>query len=344
MSGRRNGIAIALAAALLAACAGSEEPAGTVAPTESTAERRPVRMTVRCTPSEATVGEKVTLTIEVTAEEGVEIAMPEVGETVGPFQVRRAERPPDVPEEGRRRWTHTYVLDTFTPGPAEIPAFTVGMRDGRDADDLPIEGELASDPLTLTVATVLAGGETEADFRDIRADVDVPVPVAPRTVLTVVGGVVAALVVVALVILLWMRRRRRAAREPVVPAHVWARAELEALAAAGLVERGDVHGLYVRLTDIVRMYIERRFGLMAPERTTEEFLREAGRFGGLETGHQVLLSGFLRAADMVKFARHEPSATESRDAFEAAEGFVDETAVVETTGAGARGDAAEAAA
>jgi hypothetical protein len=38
-----------------------------------------------------------------------------------------------------------------------------------------------------------------------------------------------------------------------------------------------------------------------------------------------LLASFLRAADMVKFARHEPAIEDGEHAFDAAGSFVDET-------------------
>ena len=86
-----------------------------------------------------------------------------------------------------------------------------------------------------------------------------------------------------------------------------------------------MHAFYTRLSDIVRQYIERRFMIMAPERTTKEFLREAARRGELTIGHKELLAGFLRAADMVKFALHLPAAIDCDDAFRSAGAFVDET-------------------
>ena len=70
-------------------------------------------LTVEADPPSVDVGGRVQLVIEVVAEESVAVGMPEVGETIGPFAVRTASRPPDVPEEGRRRWRHTYEIDTF---------------------------------------------------------------------------------------------------------------------------------------------------------------------------------------------------------------------------------------
>ena len=115
----------------------------------------------------------------------------------------------------------------------------------------------------------------------------------------------------------------------IVPPHAWAEAELDRLAAEGLIEQARFHEFYFRLTDIVRQYIERRFSIMAPEQTTEEVLRQARASAVLGDEHKDLLGGFLRAADKVKFARHRPTVEEAESAFAAARRFVRETAPAE---------------
>jgi hypothetical protein len=136
---------------------------------------------------------------------------------------------------------------------------------------------------------------------------------------------VGALLVVLTVF--WLRRARRAAAERVVPAHEWALEELRRLWAEGLVEQGDVHAFYFRLTWIVRRYIELRFGIMAAEQTTREFFEEARTHPSLGGTYRELLSEFLTAGDLVKFALHMPEASEIEGAFEAAREFVAQTAL-----------------
>ena len=69
---------------------------------------------------------------------------------------------------------------------------------------------------------------------------------------------------------------------------------------------------------------------MAPERTTEEFLREARLHPALSDDHRALLAGFLRAADMVKFAKHRPDVAEGEEAMRAARRLVTETTPTDT--------------
>jgi hypothetical protein len=129
------------------------------------------------------------------------------------------------------------------------------------------------------------------------------------------------------------RRERGAAAPPAPPASETARRALQALEARGLVQAGEIKEYYAELSGIVRRYLEARFGVHAPEMTTEEFLLATARGGALDTRHRALLSGFLRESDLVKFARHRPTMDDARRALEAARRFVDETGDVATEAA-----------
>ena len=69
-----------------------------------------------------------------------------------------------------------------------------------------------------------------------------------------------------------LRRKAGAEREEKIPAHEQAYRELERLLARELIEKGQVKEFYAGVSGVLRRYIENRFGLKAPERTTEEFL------------------------------------------------------------------------
>lgn len=99
---------------------------------------------------------------------------------------------------------------------------------------------------------------------------------------------------------------------------------LARLDALDLLTKGDVDGFFVTLSAILRDYVERRFGVRAPEQTTAEFLAALGRRPGL-TGHRDLLRSFLTLADGVKFAREQPEAADARAARQTVAEFVSAT-------------------
>ena len=83
---------------------------------------------------------------------------------------------------------------------------------------------------------------------------------------------------------------------------------------------------YILVSSCLRRYVEDRFGLRAPEITTEEFLDAVRDDPALERSDRGLLGEFLAECDLVKFARHVPAALEAEAATTTAEAFVRETA------------------
>lgn len=271
--------------------------------------------TVRADRGKVRVAEALRLTLEVRAPADAEVELPRVPELLKDFVVRKEGGVEVGGADGARTWRQTFELDSSLSGQKQIPAMTF-VCGGKEVTTAPLavevvsamEGDSASDP---------------SRFADIEGPVAIPKPWRWT------AAYVAGPVVLALAGLVWLLLRHKAARAvaaPPPPPHVWALRQLDALVGERLVQRGLVHEFYYRLSGIVRTYIELRFGLMAPERTTEEFLVEVRRGDALRFGHQELLGEFLTACDLVKYARHEPPGAEIDASVEAARRFVRETA------------------
>ena len=110
-----------------------------------------------------------------------------------------------------------------------------------------------------------------------------------------------------------------------IPPYQIALDALDALRQKGWIETLTIEPFYVELSSIVRRYLEGRFGLRAPERTTEEFIRDALTSHKLSDAHQNLVAGFLEQSDLVKFARHAPGQTDMGRALDSATVLVRET-------------------
>jgi len=80
------------------------------------------------------------------------------------------------------------------------------------------------------------------------------------------------------------------------------------------------------VADILRVYLGERFNFHAPERTTEEFLKELQHMPQMTKTQKTLLGQFLLFCDLSKFARHDPSEDECRNLHTIAMKLVDETA------------------
>jgi hypothetical protein len=79
-------------------------------------------------------------------------------------------------------------------------------------------------------------------------------------------------------------------------------------------------------SEVIRDYIERRFSVIATQRTTEEFL-QALLQGSNETltRHRPLLADFLQQCDYVKFAGASLAVSDMEALLNSARGFVVET-------------------
>ena len=82
--------------------------------------------------------------------------------------------------------------------------------------------------------------------------------------------------------------------------------------------RSDPRAFAIAVSDAVRVYLEERFQLRAPERTTEEFLRDLQKTPVLTEQQKKSLSDFLEQCDLVKFAKVSPGAAEARGTLEMA--------------------------
>jgi hypothetical protein len=156
------------------------------------------------------------------------------------------------------------------------------------------------------------------DIRPIKPPVAVPNP----WVWVFWGvGIFLALAILGTVLAIWQRAKSRRPMAPPVPPHVRARQKLE----AALLLIGDPRAFCIAVSDAVRVYLEERFDLRAPERTTEEFLRDLQKTSVLTPQQKASLAGFLEQCDLVKFARFEPPEALLRELHESALRLVHET-------------------
>lgn len=160
--------------------------------------------------------------------------------------------------------------------------------------------------------------EITAELRDIRPQVELPVPDAFPWL--TVSLIVAALVLGVLV--WWLIRRKKG--EPAPGPATAALKELESLRT--ILGDADSERYAMAVSDVLRRYIERQFGISAVRQTTEEFLVGlASRGRGLMGGQREVLGRFLEQCDLVKFARGELGQGQRNELLEVARGFIEQS-------------------
>lgn len=111
---------------------------------------------------------------------------------------------------------------------------------------------------------------------------------------------------------------------PLLPPYEEAIEALGALKAAKLWQAGQDKEYYTRLTDILRRYIDRRFGINAVEMTTTQIIDTLKRNEETRAVNQQMKQ-ILEIADFVKFANMRPLPDDNEASWNRAEKFVNDT-------------------
>jgi hypothetical protein len=281
-------------------------------------EQDAVNVSLKVEHSKISVADRLRVVLEASAPESVDVELPGRPAKLGEFAVAdfRAAQP-RLADDGRVVHRSSWVLEPFLAGSYKLPPLTVRYSEKKPQGVEP--GEISTEEIPVEVASVLTEGE-EPQIKDIAAPLEMPAPWWPWA-----AG--AAALAALLAGFYWWRKRKRLERDAVPPPapHEVAYQELEKLLAAGLLEKGDAKLFYLRLSNVLRHYIEDRFGLRAPEQTTEEFLAELRRNQPFGSAHKERLQEFLEHCDLVKFAEMQPTRGEAETSVALCRRFIDET-------------------
>lgn len=182
-------------------------------------------------------------------------------------------------------------------------------------------------PVSFVVESVRDDPETADELKDIR-----PLAAAALGWTSFISPLLALAVAGAALYLAWRwysRRRaappERAEDRPPTPCEA-ALAAISRLRADDPFGAGRFQEHFFRLSRIVREYVERRYGIMALERTTPELEIELDRDGAsMPAAAKPRLLALLKVCDMVKFAGREPSRIQADEALRSALDFVEIT-------------------
>jgi hypothetical protein len=287
-------------------------------------ERGPATVHVRLDKTRITIAETVLLQFEATLEPGYKVQMPKVDKVLEEnFGIvdwdNLGER---LDDNGNVVTAYQYELEPFLSGEYEIPAFAFEFYDVNEPET---KHELTSEPIAVEVTSLLGDQRAELVIEDIEGPVEMPRPPTPWWVWVVVGTGLIPFVAAGVVWFLVARKRAARLVRILRPAHDVAYARLRALVAENLVDAGRIKEFYDRISGILRHYIEDRFELHAPERTTEEFLAELHSTDVLSDSDKDVLGEFLTHCDLVKFARHAPTTEQLQRTFDLVKDFIERT-------------------
>ncbi len=288
--------------------------------TEKQFPRGPLTVHVRVQKEQITIAETVMLELEAVIKPGYEVKMPKVDKILQNFGIIDWQNLGDrLDKNNNLVHTYQYRLEPFLSGAYSIPALSFEFHDVNSPEEN--KYELTTEPIDIEVTSLLGEQRAELIISDIEDVVQMPKKSSYWWVWTL------AVMTVAIVCLLFYSRRRRAAQLIRIfkPAHEIAYERLRVLVKEDLVNKGMIKEFYERISNILRHYIEDRFNLRAPERTTEEFLIELSSADVFNPDDKANIGEFLKLSDLVKFAKHNPTTDQIQQTFDLVKNFIEKT-------------------
>ncbi len=188
-----------------------------------------------------------------------------------------------------------FRITSFDSGQWVIPSY-----------HLPQSEDLKTDSIIINVGYMAM--DTTKDYNDIREIIEINAEKEMDWTLYDIGG--GALLVLLVICLLPRKKKKRAVQaiqqEKIIDPYTEAIQQLEALQKGNLLEKGETKLYYSRLTDIFRVYVEKRKNIHSSKQTTDDLVAQLRGIHFAKEQYDQLANA-LRLVDFVKFAKYIPT-------------------------------------
>jgi hypothetical protein len=264
----------------------------------STALAQEVRLTAKTEVDTFRLGSWIDVQVEGKFDATVDTIAPVVKDSVGLLEVIKVERNSTEP-----KWL--IRLSTIDSGKVFLPPIEF---------DYTVKGDTSkhkayTNSLLLNIAGVTI--DPKGEIKDIKQPMS-----APWLFEDFLPYLIALIVIAALAggfYYYWRKKKQKqdllANIKVIIPPHREALTALRVLEEKKLWQQGLVKQYYSEITEIIRHFFERRWGIIALELTTDEILLQMKHIpDALKVWKE--MDSFFIAADLVKFAKYEPSLAE----------------------------------
>jgi hypothetical protein len=282
-----------------------------------------IKLSAKIDSSNIIIGSQARVVFEAHTEGPISVSFPKFADSLASHVEIIQKSSVDTIRTGHSiDYRQTVIVTSFDSGSFSIPAYPFVYTTNGKSDTL------LSNPLSINVSLV------PTDTSKVIADVKKPfdAPITWKEIMPYVLWGLLILAVIALIIFVIVRWYKKKpllrAKKITEPAHVIALRELDKLKDQKLWQNGFVKEYYSNLTEIIRLFIERRFEIPALEQTSDELLFEFKQKKVLESSAYDLLSDLLKLADLVKFAKHLPLPVENEKCLENGYTFVNQQTLI----------------
>jgi hypothetical protein len=195
-----------------------------------------------------------------------------------------------------------FRITSFDSGQWVIPSYQLLQSQNLNTDSLIIKvGYLPLD--------------TAKDYNDIREIIEINKKKTNDWSWYFIG---AGLILLIILVYALTRKKKKkvvaVVKEEIIDAYTEAMRQLDALQKENLPAKNEAKLYYSRLTDIFRIYIEKRKNILSLQQTTDDLVRQLKSIRLSEQDYTDLAQA-LRLSDFVKFAKYIPTENDDRTVF-----------------------------
>ena len=274
--------------------------------------------------SRITIGDRIKYEITIDYSDSLAIDHPGAGINLGQFEIKDYKIYDPEEKENRIFQKYEYTISVFDTGSFTIPPFPIAYFPKESIQNYKI---IEASAINIYVESIL--GEGEKELKDIKFPIYIPF------------DYMLLISIISIILLLGLgcyfayrfykvRKEQGYLIRPPKPAKPANEIALEAykiLEEKNLVTQGLIKQYYTECSEIIRIYLEDRFFIIALEETTREILRD---MKSQEIGKALFenLAQILEISDFVKFAKYNPSKEENNTILQKCITFVEETKLV----------------
>ena len=275
------------------------------------------------------IGDQIHLKLVAKSDKKTNIVLPQIQDFIGKIVILVHSKIDTIIKDKEYYLKQVFTITSFDSGGYVIPPLTFFYEKEGISTLFPLE----TNPILLNFRTVAV--DTAKPIKDIKPPLEEPI--TWDEILPYIGIGLGALLLIAAIIYFFMKKKPKAipglSYDPKIPAHVAALQALKQLDNEKLWQSGKVKEYHSRLTDILRLYLERKFEIPALESITSEIIR-AEKENKLADDLIEKNRNILELADLVKFAKFLPIPDENSKSMALAVEFVQATIPTETTNSG----------
>lgn len=283
-----------------------------------------IKVTAKFDSAHILIGDQVHYTVTVEQPTGINLALFHPRDTLCAGIEILATQKPDTTgkKDGKILISQSFLVTSFDSGFYQVPPAYAEYRDASGTK------RFYSEYARLAVSrTRIAPQDTTSKIFDIVGPYKAPVTFGEILPWVLLAIAIAAIIWGVIVLVKKYRSKEKVVEkiEVIEPAHIIAFRDLEKLRNENLLESGEIKLYYTRLTEIVRQYLENRFGVYSLEMTTSETLDALVKTGFRKDEKYASLKSILNSSDLVKFAKYKPEPDENEGIYRNCWKFVEDT-------------------